>query len=109
MRVYISFINHLQSVHHIPPEVCYNEYNERRKAEERKEKRKMKFVKSVGDFRIYELNPKECDRHYRVYPTFVCWEERLGTTNPDIGDLDYSENESETLKEMTEWCEKNSF
>ena len=69
----------------------------------------MKFVKSVGDYRIYELDERECKEHFRVYPTFVCWEEKLGTINRDIGNMSLTENESETIEEMTEWCEKNSY
>lgn len=69
----------------------------------------MKFVTTVGDYRIYELDQRECKQHYRAYPTFACWEEKPGRTNPDIGDMSLTENESETIEEMTEWCEKNSY
>lgn len=69
----------------------------------------MKFVKRVGDFRVYELDERECKQHFRSYPTFVCWEEKVGTLNRDIGNMSLTENESETIEEMTEWCEKNSY
>lgn len=68
----------------------------------------MKFVKTVGDYRIYELDERECKQHYRPYPTLVCWEEKYSTLNPYIGDMSMTENESETIEEMVEWCKKNS-
>lgn len=68
----------------------------------------MKFIKTVGDYRIYALDERECKQHHRLYPTLVCWEEKLGTLNPDIGDMSMTENESETIEEMVEWCKKYS-
>ena len=42
LQVYNSFINLLHFRNHIPHGVVYNEYNERQKADERKEKEIMK-------------------------------------------------------------------
>lgn len=67
----------------------------------------MKFVKRVADFRIYELDQRECKEHFRAYPCFVCWEEKPGTINDDIGNMHFTENESETIEEMEQWCEEN--
>lgn len=33
-----------------------------------------KFIKTEGNFRIYELTASECKEHGRVYPTIVCWD-----------------------------------
>lgn len=67
----------------------------------------MKFVKRVNDYRIYELEEKECKDNYRSYPCYVCWLEEVGTCNDDIGNLNTDENECGTLAEMSEWCERN--
>jgi hypothetical protein len=67
----------------------------------------MKLAELVKDWRIYELDEKECKVWYREYPCFVCWEEKRGTCNHDIGNLYTTENESGTLEEMIAWCEKN--
>ena len=65
----------------------------------------MKFVKTVGLYRVYELEERECREHGRVYPTLVCW---LKNHHEDIGNMSLTENESETIEEMTEWCEEYS-
>ncbi len=65
-----------------------------------------KFIKTVGDYRVYELDERECKQHFREFPTLVCW---LGTHHEDIGNMSLTENESATIEEMTEWCEKNSY
>ena len=65
----------------------------------------MKFVKTVGLYRVYALDEGECRQHYREYPTLVCW---LGTHHEDIGNMSLTENETETLDEMVEWCEEYS-
>lgn len=65
----------------------------------------MKFVGKVGIYSIYELEAKECKQHYRVYPTIVCW---LSTHHEEIGHLNYSENETETIQEMIKWCNQYS-
>ena len=65
-----------------------------------------KFIKTEGDFRIYELDAKECKMHGRVYPTLVCWP---STHHEDIGDMSLTENETETLEEMVEWCREYSY
>lgn len=64
-----------------------------------------KFIKTVGDYRVYELEERECKQHCREYPTLVCW---LATHHEDIGNMSLTENESETIEEMTEWCEEYS-
>lgn len=65
----------------------------------------MKFVEKIGLYSVYELDKKECKQHHRVYPTFACW---LSTHHEDIGNMSYTENETETIEEMTEWCEEYS-
>lgn len=65
-----------------------------------------KFIKTIGDYRVYELDERECKQHSREFPTLVCW---LGTHHEDIGNMNLTENESATIEEMTEWCEKNSY
>lgn len=67
----------------------------------------MKFVQRVNDYRVYELEEKECKENYRCYPCYVCWIEKVGTLNHNIGNLSTTENESETLEEMVDWCENN--
>ena len=61
-----------------------------------------KFVKTENNYRIYELEQKECAQHFREYPTFVVWR-----YSEDIGNVAMSENESGTLEEMIEWCNEN--
>ena len=68
----------------------------------------MYFVKQIGNYRIYELTQKECRENFRVYPMFACWWEYKNETNPDIGNMHYTENETESLSEMVEWCEEQS-
>lgn len=68
----------------------------------------MKLVKREGIFRIYELTESECKQFGRVYPTLVCWSEEPGTVNEDIGNLNHSETETETLEEMVAWCKEHS-
>lgn len=65
----------------------------------------MKFVKTVGQFRIYELDERECKQHSREFPTVACW---LATHHEDIGNMNLTENEAETIEEMSEWCEEYS-
>ena len=65
-----------------------------------------KFIETIGDYRVYELDEGECKQNFRVYPTLVCW---LATHHEDIGNMNLTENESETIEEMTEWCKKNSY
>lgn len=67
----------------------------------------MKLVKCVNDFRIYELEEMECTENYRCYPCFVCWLEKVGTLNDDIGNLLTTENECGSLDDMIAWCENN--
>lgn len=65
-----------------------------------------RFIKVEGDFRIYELTASECKMHGREYPTIVCWDKG----NPeDVGNMNYTENETETLEEMVEWCKQYSY
>ena len=64
-----------------------------------------KFINTIGEYRVYELDAKECRQHQRVYPTFVCW---YKTRHEDIGNMSLTENETETIEEMTEWCEEYS-
>ena len=69
----------------------------------------MKLVNRIGDYRIYALDERECKQHHKPYPCYVCWEEKLGTTNRDIGNLSLTENESDTLQDMVDWCKDNSY
>lgn len=64
-----------------------------------------RFVKEVGDYSVYELDEKECRQNFREYPTYACW---LSTHHEDIGNMSLTENETETIEEMTEWCEEYS-
>lgn len=64
-----------------------------------------KFIKTTGDYRIYELDARECKQHWREYPTLVCW---LATHHEDIGNMSLTENEAATIEEMDEWCKENS-
>lgn len=65
-----------------------------------------KFIKTEGDFSIYELDARECKQHFREYPTFVCWDK---DNHEDIGNMNLTENESGTIEEMTEWCKEYSY
>ncbi len=65
-----------------------------------------KFIKTEGNFSIYELDEKECKMHGRVYPTLVCWDK---DEHEDIGNMSLTENETETLEEMVEWCKEYSY
>lgn len=62
-----------------------------------------KFIKTQGNFRVYELDEKECKQHSRVYPTFVCWDK------DNIGNMNLTENETETLDEMIKWCKEYTY
>ena len=65
-----------------------------------------KFIKTEGNFRIYELDEKECRQHSREYPTLVCWDK---DNHEDVGNMNLTENESETLEEMIKWCKEYSY
>lgn len=67
----------------------------------------MKFVKKEGNWSIYELGRRECIQNCKPYPTYVCWEEKLGTVNRSIGNLYTTENESSSLQEMIAWCKSH--
>ena len=69
----------------------------------------MKLVSRIGDFRVYALEEKECKTFHKPYPCYVCWLEPVGTINRNIGGLHTTENESDTLDEMIEWCIQNSY
>ena len=64
-----------------------------------------KFIDKVGIYRIYELSEKECQQHFREYPTFVCC---LSSHHEEIGNMNQTENETGTIEEMTDWCKKYS-
>ena len=64
-----------------------------------------RFIKTEGDFRIYELTESECKTHGRVFPTLVCWDKN----EPEIGNMHRTENETETLEEMVKWCKEYSY
>ena len=64
-----------------------------------------KFINKVGVYSIYELDAKECKQHWREFPTFVCW---ISTHHDEIGNMSHTENETATIKEMTDWCKKYS-
>ena len=68
----------------------------------------MKLCGIIGNYRIYELTRTECKENSREYPTFACWYEYRGEVNPDIGNMHYTENETETFEEMVEWCRKEA-
>lgn len=65
-----------------------------------------KFIKTQGNFRIYELDKEECKIHGREYPTLVCWDK---DDHEDIGNMSLTKNESETLEEMIKWCKEYSY
>ena len=47
-----------------------------------------KFIKTQGNFEIYKLDYKDCKLHFRVYPTFVCWDkDNIGNINLFCGYL----------------------
>ena len=66
----------------------------------------MKFVEKIGLYSVYELSEKECKKNFREYPTFACW---LSTHHEDIGNMNQTENETETMEEMKEWCNEYSW
>lgn len=74
--------------------------------EDRKGIREMaRFIKKVGLYSIYSLDVKECKQHFREFPTLVCW---LSTHHEDIGNMSLTENETESINEMEEWCKEQS-
>ena len=58
-----------------------------------------RYIKTENGFRIYKLDSIECKYYKRTYPTFVCWK-----GHDEVGNMDFTENETETLTEMVEWC-----
>lgn len=58
-----------------------------------------KYLGRESSYRIYELTEEECKRHGREYPTIVCWHE-----DGEIGNMNLTENETETVEEMRKWC-----
>ena len=64
-----------------------------------------KYVGIFGLYRVYELTGRECIRHGREFPTFVCWYDHH---QEDVGNMNLTENESETIEEMKKWCEEYS-
>lgn len=65
----------------------------------------MKLVKTINDFKIYELTKRECDANYRVYPLYVCWHK---TNYRALKNMRFVEYEAETLNEMICWCNTHS-
>ena len=63
-----------------------------------------RLIQKEGIYGIYELDKKECETNYRLYPTFVAWDWRYPE---DVGCISLSENETETLDEMIEWCKEH--
>lgn len=63
------------------------------------------FIKEQGKYRIYELSKEECMTHFREYPTIVCWDKR----DNEIGNMNRTENETETLEDMIKWCNQYSY
>ena len=61
-----------------------------------------KFIQTENNYRIYELEHKECQMFHREEPTFITWK-----YDEDIGNMLLSENESGTLEEMIKWCKEN--
>ena len=68
----------------------------------------MRLASRIGDYRIYKLTEEECRTFYKPYPCYVCWEEKPGTINHDIGNLLTTENETDSLAEMELWCNLNT-
>lgn len=64
-----------------------------------------KFIKREGIYSIYELDARECKQHGREYPTLVCW---YSNHHETIGNMHYTENETETIEEMIDWCKQYS-
>jgi hypothetical protein len=62
-----------------------------------------KLIKTEGNYRIYELDQKECSMWYREYPTLVAWDGRYPEL---VGDMTATENEASTLEEMLEWIKE---
>lgn len=63
----------------------------------------MNYIKTVNGYAIYQLSQKECRRHKREYPWYVCW-----VDDPYynlVGDMQYTYNETDILEEMILWCE----
>ena len=54
-----------------------------------------RFIKTVGDFSIYELDEKECVKTFRVFPTFACWD---NNKNDNMGNMYHTDYESETIE-----------
>ena len=65
-----------------------------------------RFIKTEGEFRIYELDERECRQHLRAYPTIVCWNK---DDHDIIGNVSLTEHESETIEEMIKWCKEHSY
>ncbi len=59
----------------------------------------MKFVKTENNYRIYELEEKECKELNREYPTYLTWK-----YEEDIGNIYLTENEASSLEDMVKWC-----
>lgn len=64
-----------------------------------------RFVEKIGIYRVYELDQRECKQHGREYPTLCAW---IANHHEDIGNMNLTENETETLEEMRAWCEEYS-
>ena len=62
------------------------------------------FIKTVAGYRIYKLTLEECKQYSRAYPCYVTWK-----YEDDIGNMDLTENESETLNDMVKWCSKKLY
>lgn len=61
----------------------------------------MVYKSTVNGYRIYELDKKECEINYKLYPTYVCYRE---DDREHIGDCNYTENECSSYLDMGIWC-----
>jgi hypothetical protein len=64
------------------------------------------FIKTEGNFSIYELSNNECRQHGREFPTLVCWDK---DDHEDIGNMRLTKNETGTLDEIISWCREYSY
>ena len=62
----------------------------------------MKFVKKENNYRIYELEAKECEQFNRQYPTYLTW-----SNESDIGNMCCIAFEGNTIEYVCEYC--NAF
>lgn len=64
-----------------------------------------RLVEKCGIYSVYELSERECASHFREFPTFVAW---LSSHHDEIGNMNATENETETIDQMRQWCKEYS-